>query len=352
MDIPLAPTYDAPMTALLYTLLIACKAPEDSQGRLKVPHADSGTTDSPTDSVDSSTTDSHIPIDTGTIDYDCSVEPPGVLGDTTMDESRAYHGLSFDQAGHLVGWDGRSSLIKNSYDGTREILLPGMRNVEQIDRLPDGNFVVVDAANGRLLRVTPDGGSETLASDTVGTYGVTVGPDGMVYIAGGAVQRVNPETGEVAQYLRLPRGETAHAINFNLDSTRMYIGTIGRGLVYSVDLDADLNPVGEPQIFASNVGTGWHDGVGVDVCGNVYVAEYWSSGLYRISPDGVVTALINNTNTAIYGHGLQWGNGLGGWRADALYQPQPYNSATVREVVIGLPSGDRVRTWNGQAAPW
>ena len=43
---------------------------------------------------------------------------------------------------------------------------------------------------------------------------------------------------------------------------------------------------------------------------------------------------------------------IGGWRDDTLYQPQPYNGNTVREVIIGFQSGDTVRTWNGVAVPW
>ena len=50
-----------------------------------------------------------------------------------------------------------------------------------------------------------------------------------------------------------------------------------------------------------------------------------------------------------YGHGVVWGRGLGGWRPDAIYMPQPYNDAKVREVVIGVPDGATVRTWNGVA---
>jgi hypothetical protein len=132
----------------------------------------------------------------------------------------------------------------------------------------------------------------------------------------------------------------------------MYIGSIGVGEVYYFDLDADLNPVGDVQVFARTGSSGWHDGLGVDVCGNVYVADYVTSSLYRVSEDGgTVTSMVDVVDFG-YGHGLTWGSGIGGWRADALYLPQPYNGYTVREVVIGVANGDSVRTWNGVKAPW
>ena len=42
-----------------------------------------------------------------------------------------------------------------------------------------------------------------------------------------------------------------------------------------------------------------------------------------------------------YGHGTEWGNGVGGWREDAIYIPLPYNDAKVRELVIGVPEFHR-----------
>ena len=42
----------------------------------------------------------------------------------------------------------------------------------------------------------------------------------------------------------------------------------------------------------SSVGTGWHDGMAVDACGNVYVADYNITAIFRISPDGKDKKLI------------------------------------------------------------
>jgi hypothetical protein len=100
-------------------------------------------------------------------------------------------------------------------------------------------------------------------------------------------------------------------------------------------------------IHASNVGSGYHDGLGIDACGNLYVPDYSTRGLYRVDPKGVVTMLFDQVTDgpSHYGHGLEWGSGIDGWNDKAIYLPQPYDGSTVLEVVLGAPSGSVVRTW-------
>jgi hypothetical protein len=287
---------------------------------------------------------------TVTLTYDCDNIPPFNLGDTTLRDARGYHGLAFDDDGTLLGWDGRNALTKSEYRNGFRVFIPGLHGIEQIDRMADGDFVLGDAWYNRLLRVTSAGSSTTLANNVGSVYGVTVGPDEKIYTADMGVRRADPVTGRVEQLIPESWGAQAHSLNFNLDSTQMYIGTVGDGTVYVVDLDAELNPVRPPRPYARNLG-GWHDGIEVDVCGNIYVADYVTRSLYRIELDGTVTSMVDNQPN-LYGHGTTWGEGIGGWRADAIYQPQPYNGSRVREVIIGLGSGDTVRTWNGVQVPW
>ena len=313
-------------------------------------------TDADADADADADTDADADADTDTdpepVEYDCENLPAYNLGDSSFPEARAYHGISFDDEGHLIGWDGRAALVKSSHDGAREVWVPGLRSVEQIDRYENGDFVLAETATGRLLRVMPDGATEAVSTNLGYAYGVTVGPDGNVWIADGNVHRIDSTTGEKTTLLTLPpRFGSAHALNFNLDSTRLYIGTIGSGSLLYVDLDADLNLVGDPVVYAT-VGSGWHDAIGVDACGNLYVPDYYSSGFYRVRTDGTVEPFAESSDFTAYGHGVAWGSGIGGWRNDAIYLPQPYNGLTVREVIVGVPTGDTVRTWNGVAVPW
>jgi hypothetical protein len=100
-----------------------------------------------------------------------------------------------------------------------------------------------------------------------------------------------------------------------------------------------------PQVFATAVGEGWHDGVAVDACGAMYVPEYWSSRMYRVTSDGSVNIFFDwgAIDDSAYGHGAVFGHGIGGWREDAIYAPMPYDGNKVQEVVVGVPS----RSWGG-----
>jgi hypothetical protein len=129
----------------------------------------------------------------------------------------------------------------------------------------------------------------------------------------------------------------------------MYIGTIAAGWdakspIYYVDLDASLLATGTPQLLVDGVGDGWHDGVAVDACGYMYVPDFWSSILFRVDPQGnfiVFHSWVADDNA--YGHGAVFGNGIGGWREDAIYLPMPYDDDQVQEIVVGVPS----RSWSG-----
>ncbi len=283
--------------------------------------------------------------------YTCANPPPEALATANLTDARAYHGIGFDDAdATLIGWDG-SALLKSEYSGSRSLFVPGVSSAEQIDRLPDGDWVYADNYTGTLVRVDPSGATSVAATGLGYVYGVTTGPDGMVYVTYGSVTRVDPDTGEKTTIVDALGGETAHAVNFNLDSTVMYIATIGSGTVYEVPLDANLDPTGAPTAFATGMGS-WMDGLELDECGNLYIPNYSDSMLWRVDPSGTTNTRMVTANSTLYGHGVTWGNGAGDWDALTLYQPQPYTGSTVREVRIGFASGDTVRTWNGVAAPW
>ena len=284
--------------------------------------------------------------------YTCDNPPPYNNGETTLSDASGYKGLAFDAAGYLVGYDGRGSLMQSAYDGTQQVLTPGVGSVQQIDRLHDGDLVYGDSSSGTLVRVYSTGATEVIAADANGVYGVTVGPDGKVWaVTGRGIIRVDPDTGESEVVVEPTRGYSMHSVAFNLDSTVLFIGVIGTSNIYQVSLDGNLDPTGSVSTYASGVGGGYHDGIDLDECGNLYVADYSSSGLYRVETDGTVTPFAVSSSTQ-YGHGVTWGEDSAGFNPKALYQPQPYNSNTVREVVIGFAGGDTVRTWNGVAVPY
>ncbi len=178
------------------------------------------------------------------------------------------------------------------------------------------------------MRLAQDGTISLMATG-IPTYLVRVGPDGLVYTTNGEVgmnnviQRTDPDTGVTEEVLKGRDGTPpfeARVLDFSPDLTRMYIGTHTNRSIYVVDLDKDLNPISAPVVLAASVGS-WHDGLGVDACGYLWVASYDDQSTYRVSPDGSDVRRILQSSFAdgMYGHGVFWGSGEGGFREDALY---------------------------------
>jgi len=273
--------------------------------------------------------------------WDCANLPVLPTSITELVGPAGYHDVLFDQAGYIYGWDSANAIRKVDYAGVGSVFSVGHSSVEQMDWLPDGDIVLGDDLNQVLVRVDATTGATSVLATEVGTvYGVIVGPDGWVYVANlDQVLKVDPATGQKVTVF--DPTWTPKVLDWSPDFTKMYVGEIGSGSakVYVLDLDAAYAPISAPVVLGETNG-GWHDALSVDICGNLYLADFNTRWLYRMTPDGVTTALIElvGQQTDKYGHGAEFGSGVGGWRADALYLPQPYDGSTVREVVIGVPS--------------
>ena len=272
------------------------------------------------------------------VTFDCATIPAGPVSSKTIAGARGYHGLAIAPDGHIIGSDG-SSLIKSTYTSDWSVFSPGIGWGQQMDWLPNGDLVMA-TDDDALTRIDSTGARTPIAFD-VSAYGVVLGPDKLIYAVeswNGNVVTVDPVSGQKKNVVTGVTQATAHSAQFSPDGSRMYIGTIGSGTVYYVDVDINGNVIDDVKVFATNVGGGWHDAIGVDACGNLYVPDYNTSNVYRVSPSGVVSTYWVAPGFDSYPHGLVWGTGTNGWRADALYLPQPYNGNTVIEIVVGAPS--------------
>lgn len=307
----------------------------------------------PTDSSDSgepvdSAGDSGETGETGGVGYDC--DDPWDFSESfdVLSHARGWHGLAME-GDKLLGWDqSAGALVKADYEGERDTFVPGIGSAEQMVLRDNGDLFFVDSAGGAVIRVTPEGGQERLTGGLYAGYGIVWGPDGKLWVSDGNVLKVDPDSGEMETVLEMPADETwmAHAVDFSLDSTMLYVGTVPYGDLLQVELDAELNPVGEPERLAKMPGH-WIDAVSVDACGDIWIAEFGQLSLYRVSPRGDRDEMVEGGRSRYYGHGITWGNGVDGWRSDAIYQPLPYNGSKVLEVVIGVGDGAPLRTWNG-----
>jgi Putative metal-binding motif/SMP-30/Gluconolactonase/LRE-like region len=261
---------------------------------------------------------------------DCDNVPTSPLSQTILNGPRGYHGLAIDEFGYIYGSDG-STLIKSDYAGKWSVFTPNMGACEQMTFMPDGDLAVVNSNNNIIQRINPKGVPSLIAS-TNWIYGLIWGPDDMLYTAGNSqVMRVDPLTGASELVVTV---NDAHTVAFNRDATTMYVGTVSGSNLFAVEMDEDLVPTGPPTLIASF--GGYLDGIVVDACGYLFITDYSTSAMYRVSPEGDAETFADWQLTG-YGHGLIWGTGVGGWREDAVYVPLSYDGNKVKEVVVGIP---------------
>lgn len=285
----------------------------------------------------------------GEASFDCSTAPDHPLDLRVMSGPRGYHGLAIDREGLIYGLDSSNTLTRSTYEGAFAPFVPNVL-AEQIAFTENGHLIM--AAPEGLVGITPSAQRYTINGELYG-YGLRVGPDGRAYLAEAkAIRRVNLVTGTAETIVNIPdveEGTFAHAFDWSPSFDKLYIGMTGKsaGQVRVVPLDAELNASGPIEPFADiAAGSVWIDGVGTDICGNVYVANFATSQLFRITPDGSSSVYVDwSIDPSQYGHGLIFGNGVGGFREDALYLPMPYANNGVQEIVVGVPS----REWAGTA---
>ena len=265
----------------------------------------------------------------------CRNLPSSPIARFELPNQVGYHDVAFDELGYLIGSSG-SALVAVNRAGQVQAYAPGLSGVQGMDWLADGTMVV-NSSEG-VVAIAPSGARRTLAS--VYGYGITVGPDGKIYSAdNSSVYRIDPDTGATEVYLSPATfGQSWGPRNVEFDSNFevMYIGSFG-DWVYALTIDETVKPVGAPRKFAKvRDSINWQDGLGADACGNLFVPNYDSGALYRLRPDGQTETFVTLGFPA-YGHGVEWGNGIGGWSETSLFLPQPYDSNTVLELELGVP---------------
>jgi hypothetical protein len=278
------------------------------------------------------------PDGSGAPAVDCAALPPGPFPLVKLQGPIASEDLAFDRAGNVVGSNDQA-IFKSSYGGSPQVWVPKLDFRAGMRFLPSGHLIVADDTKGEIVRVDPDGVKVPIMTGLSYPNGITVDMAGMVYFSehdADTVWRLHPFTGDatvITTAVANPNGLT-----FSPDFKTLYIGGFnGDPVVWAVS----ISPAGVPGKLVpfASFGTGWHDGMGVDVCGNLYVADYEAPArIYRVSPDGQTATVIIDASSLpnAYLPNLQWGSGLGGWDAHALYLPDGWNKG-VFEVVIGVP---------------
>lgn len=312
------------------------------------------TTDTPDVADTADTADTGAPL----APVDCAAVPSVPVAYAELLSLATGHDLVFDDAGFLYGTDRYENLIQSDYAGDSVPFAAEIGAFHGMDRLPGGDILAKSHDRDDILRVDAGTGGQTVFATDEQGYGLVTAPDGTVWTAT-YDHGIHRFSADGATKTTVWQGDwvSPRVLDFSPDLARLYFGTYraSDGAVYAIDLDAAMEPLGEPYVYALGVGDGdYHDALTVDACGNVYVANYWDRTLWRIvpagdpdgdgHPNGTAAPYFEYYHPTTYGHGATFGSGVGGWRTDALYAPLPYSfDSIIVELVIGVPS----RTWPG-----
>ena len=276
--------------------------------------------------------------DVPAIEYDCDNLPEGPFSLTKLDGPMASEDLAFDPYGNVIGSNDKA-IFKSGYNEQPQVFVPNMKFRAGLRYLPNGHLVVCNNNKGELVRIDEEGVQHTILTGLSYPNGLTVDLDGWVYLTehdANKVLRVHPFTGETTTLtteISSPNGVT-----FSPDYKTLYIGGFsGKKIIYAMSISPNGVP-GKLIKWAKDVGSGWLDGMAVDACGNVYIADYGTTKILKLPPDGSSWEVFIDGSTwdGAYLPNLQWGSGVGGWSQTSVFLPDGWNKG-VFEVDIGVP---------------
>jgi sugar lactone lactonase YvrE len=293
-----------------------------------------------TTDTDPDTADSGAPTPTGDTgsDLDCSSLPQATFV-RFHDYVHSSEDFTFDDEGYLwgVSWE-NGSLIRTLIDGNAELMLPNVSSWGRGVRfLPGGDLVIAEPDSGALIRVDRDTmGATTVRSGLNSPNGVAIDDDGMVFLtqATGRVIRIDPDAGTESLIFDTP--VSTDGITLAPDYERLYWNS-EQGEVVTAVVDATGTVTEAPSVLADiSTSFGILDGMTADACGNLYVVQM-SGRIVRVQPDGTQQTLISvdSVPEGTFISAANFGSGVGGWERDHLYVMSL--SRGVFEIDVGIP---------------
>ncbi len=165
---------------------------------------------------------------------------------------------------------------------------------------------------------------ETLATLDIGSGGLTVGPDGTIYVAdfgsrlggggtgGDRVLKVSP-AGEVALFATGLKGASGNEMG--LDGN-LYQSNIGANLI------SQITPTGQVRVFASE-GFASPVGIASDAAGNLYVVNCGDGSIQRLTPEGISSRFVQSD-------AMRCPNGITGDESGNFYVANFYNGDVLK----------------------
>lgn len=202
-----------------------------------------------------------------------------------------------------------NSLFRISHHGSETSVTPieaAIVNPTGLAFSREGDLYVTSRLDGTLLRVSPFGEVQTIATDLGVATGIAIDRRGEIYVGdrSGRILRVN-ELGESRPVASIEPSVSAFHLAFGPDGALYVTGPTVSSYesIYRIDLvDEALTGSGLPRLHASPsfeggagarvtrffTGLGRPQGLAFDIEGNLYVAASLRGhrGIIRISPDG------------------------------------------------------------------
>lgn len=196
-----------------------------------------------------------------------------------------------DAAGNIYTVNaGDGKLIKIAPDGAQAVLalLPSSTSASDLLLAADGNVWVAHQSPAKLYRVTPDGASASFAlTSLTQLYALDAGPDGSLYLSG----QWNTETRLVRRSASgeetiLWRNGLATPTGIVKDAQGNYVvANAGDGTLVKIAADGAITT------FVRGLTT--PKGIAVDSEGNYYVADAGANSVVRVTPAGVTSVVAS-----------------------------------------------------------
>jgi sugar lactone lactonase YvrE len=185
------------------------------------------------------------------------------------------------------------SIFRVRPNGTRETFLSGIVNPTSMAVDPEGRLYVSSRFEGTVYRVADDGTLSPFATDLGVACGLAFSPDGSLFVGdrSGTIFKVDRQ-GHAVAFATLPPSVAAFHLALAPDgSLHVTAPTLSAyDAVYRIAPDGSVSVRYE--------GFGRPQGIAVDRAGTLFVVEALagSSGLYRLTPNGLPELVLSGPN--------------------------------------------------------
>ena len=240
--------------------------------------------------------------------------------------------FTFDNDGQMIALSG-NDVVRIGGGRMAQLLFRNVSSLRQggaMRVLPDGDILIADYSQDRLLRVDLQTGRERGPMPVPSPIKMAVGPAGDLYITSnqGNIYRVRAGQGvvDMAINTRLRLG----GIAFSRDYKTVYVGAQDERAIYSLQVGPG-GALSAPLLWTPNVAA--PQALTADECGRIYVAGSGDGRVRRIGVSG--DAEIVATLAADDVWALAFGSGKHGWSDTSLFALD-HDQGTLYEIPMGV----------------